>query len=84
MSVLREIFFDLENSHKSYLINCDMLRCELNTKFDTDIVDDILWQPSDGFVILWDGKNSTFDIGEISKLKSIEEFLNYLKENQVS
>lgn len=83
MNMLREIFFDLEKDHKSYLRNCDMLRCELNNKFDTDIVDDIVWQPSDGFVILWDGNNSTFNINEVSKLKSTEEFLNYLKENSI-
>ncbi len=75
---------DLEFNYFEYCRNCDKLRDYINNKFNTEIIDGIEYQPSDGIVLLWNGIfNTPLDIEEIENIKSLEELEKYLYENSI-
>lgn len=79
-----KIYNNLGKSYSEYISFCNELKEYINNKFDTDIIDDVLYQPSDGFVFLWNGLlNASIDIKEISKIKNLEELKYYLYNNSI-
>lgn len=84
---LKRLYKDMEFKMNSFLNACDMLKDSLNEQFygdaDDGIVVDVFYQPSDGFIIVWEDNNSVFDIDEIENLNSREEFEKYLAENSI-
>lgn len=84
---LKRLYKDMEFKMNSFLNACEILKDNLNEQFygdaDDGIIDDIFYQPSDGFVIVWGENNSTFDIDEIENIHSRSEFEKYLQENSI-
>lgn len=84
---LKRVCKDMEFKWNSYMNACDGFKDALNEQFysytDWGIVEDVIWQPSDGFVIVWDGNNSVFDIDEIEKIYTRKDFEEYLDRNKI-
>lgn len=84
---LKRMYKDMEFKHGSYINACEDFRDALNEQFYADevcgIVDDIMYQPSDGFVIVWNENNSVFNIDDIEKIHSRKEFEKYLEDNTI-
>lgn len=81
---LLEIYSYLNRSYVNYNNLCNNLKDYINNKFDTDIIDDVLYQPSDGFIFLWNGiLNTPINIEDVSRLNSIEELEQYLYSNSI-
>lgn len=84
---LKRLYKDMEFKMNSFLNACEILKDNLNEQFyedaDDGIVDDVFYQPSDGFVIVWGENNSTFDIDEIENIHSRKEFEEYLARNSI-
>ena len=85
---LKQAFKDMADGYNKYIGNsCEILEA-LNGRFYEDeifeFIQDIVYQPGDGFVLVWDGNNSVFDIDEILKIKTREQMDQYLLDNQIS
>ena len=84
---LKRVYKDMEFKHYSYMNACDEFKDALNEQFydDTEygIVDDVMWQPSDGFVIVWNENNSMFDIDELERIHTRKDFEEYLSKNTI-
>lgn len=82
---LKEIYNNLDKAHTHYEFACREFETEIYNRFDYNVT--VIHQYGDGFVIVWedeyDVNNSLFNIDELSKLKSKEEFLEYLKYNSI-
>lgn len=88
MTDIKQAYREMVEGYNKYIGNsCEIMEA-LNEKFYSDelfeMIQDIIYQPGDGFVLVWDGNNSTFDIDDLIKLKTKEELEEYLIKNQIS
>lgn len=85
---LRRLFKDMEWKYDSFMNACDLVKDELNERFfeneAEEVIDEVFYQPSDGFVMAWgDGNNTPLDIEIIDNINSKKEMMKYLEENTI-
>lgn len=82
---LENLYDEVDREHSHYVFACNEFEAKIWKLFNFKI--DIIYQYGDGFVMVWEDDNgeynSTFNINEITKLKSKEEFIKYLKDNSI-
>lgn len=85
--IILNLYNDLYNYLEQTKIKTTQIVNRVNEKFNTDIVKDIFYQPSDGLVILWEDKtnvyNSSLNIKELLSLNTFNDFINYLQEHLI-
>lgn len=82
---LKQAYKNMVDGYDKYIENsCEIVKA-LNEKCNSDeLVQDIVYQPGDGFVLVWNDNNSTFNISDLMKISTREELEEYLIKNQIS